>query len=99
MQASKQEQWQVIRFLAEEGVGGREMYRRMKAVYGKYNLCCSSVMEWCKRFLEGRELLQDDAWHGQVHHVISPQMIAEVNALVLDNPQNHRVRDASVTGY
>ncbi|GFW14005.1 hypothetical protein TNCV_4701401 [Trichonephila clavipes] len=34
MQASKKEQRGVIRFFAAEGVGGREMHRRMKAVYG-----------------------------------------------------------------
>ncbi|GFQ76765.1 histone-lysine N-methyltransferase SETMAR [Trichonephila clavata] len=57
----------------------------MKAVY---SLCRSSVVEWCKRFLEGCELLEDDAKPGQTHHVITPEMIAEVNALVLGN---HRI--------
>ncbi|GFX43129.1 uncharacterized protein TNCV_2711731 [Trichonephila clavipes] len=33
----------------------------------------------------GRELLEDDARPGQAHRVITPEMIAEVNALVLDN--------------
>ncbi|GFW99841.1 hypothetical protein TNCV_3420701 [Trichonephila clavipes] len=35
LQASKKEQRGVIRLLAAEGVGGREVHRRMKAVYGK----------------------------------------------------------------
>ncbi len=47
----------MIRFLAVEGVGGREMYRWMKAVYGEYSLRRSSVVEWRKRFrLECRML-------------------------------------------
>jgi hypothetical protein len=57
----------------------------MKAVYGEYSLSRSSVVEWRKRFLEGRELLEDDARSGQAHRVFTPEMIAEVNALVLDN--------------
>ncbi|GFX74300.1 histone-lysine N-methyltransferase SETMAR [Trichonephila clavipes] len=37
---------------------------------------------------KGRELLEDDARPGQAHHVITPKMIAEVNALVF---VNHRI--------
>ncbi|GFT94577.1 uncharacterized protein TNCV_3266741 [Trichonephila clavipes] len=65
--------------------GGCEMHRRMKTVYGEYSLCRSSVVEWCKRFREGCELLEDDARPGLSHHVITPERIAEVNALVLNN--------------
>ncbi|GBL78369.1 hypothetical protein AVEN_42889-1 [Araneus ventricosus] len=88
MQASKKEQRGVIRFLAAEGVGGREMYRRMKAVYGEYSPSRSTVAEWRKRFLEGCELLEDDARPGQANRVITAEMIAEVHDLVLNN---HRV--------
>ncbi|GFQ78682.1 mariner Mos1 transposase [Trichonephila clavata] len=64
------------------------MHQRMKAVYSEYSLCRSSVVEWRKRFLERRELLENNARPGQAHRVITPEMIAEVNALVLDN---HRI--------
>ena len=57
----------------------------MKAVYCEYRICLSSVVEWRKRFLEKRELLEVDARLGQARHVITPEMIAEVNALALDN--------------
>ncbi|GFQ75009.1 histone-lysine N-methyltransferase SETMAR [Trichonephila clavata] len=85
MQESKKEQRGVIRFLAAEGVGGCEMHRRMKAVYGNCNLCRSSVVEWRKRFNEVRDLLEDDARPRQAYRVITPEIIVEVNALVLDN--------------
>ncbi|GFQ90165.1 histone-lysine N-methyltransferase SETMAR [Trichonephila clavata] len=85
MQESKKEQRGVIQFFATEGVRSGEMHQRMKAVYREYSLCRSSVVEWPKRFLERRELLEDDARRGQAHRVITPEMIAEVNALVLDN--------------
>ncbi|GFW40683.1 putative DD41D transposase [Trichonephila clavipes] len=45
-QASKEEQRGVVRLLGVEGVGCREMHRRMKAVYGEYSLCHSSVELW-----------------------------------------------------
>ncbi|GBN75236.1 Histone-lysine N-methyltransferase SETMAR [Araneus ventricosus] len=83
MQANKKEQRGVIRFLTAEG--GREMYRRMKAVYGEYSLSRSTVVEWRKRFLDGRELLEDDVRPGQANRVITPEMIAEVHDLVLNN--------------
>ncbi|GFV51324.1 uncharacterized protein TNCV_3615221 [Trichonephila clavipes] len=35
-----------------------------------------------------KDSLEDDAQPGQAHHVITLEMIAEVNALVLDN---HRI--------
>ncbi|GFR15040.1 retrovirus-related Pol polyprotein from transposon opus [Trichonephila clavata] len=67
----------------------------------KYNLCRSGVVEWRKRFLEGCELLEDDARPGQAHRVITPEMIAEVNAFVLDNrritvEEIHRLQGNSV---
>jgi hypothetical protein len=34
MEAGKEEQRSVVRFLTAEGVGGREIYRRMSVVYG-----------------------------------------------------------------
>ncbi|GFR06793.1 uncharacterized protein TNCT_353421 [Trichonephila clavata] len=46
------------------------------------------VVKWCKRFLERRELLEDNARPGQAHRVIPLEMIAKVNAVVLDN---HRI--------
>ncbi|GBM35561.1 hypothetical protein AVEN_106780-1 [Araneus ventricosus] len=57
----------------------------MKAVYGEYSLSRSTVVEWRKRFLEGRELLEDDARPGQANRVITPEMIAQVHDLVLNN--------------
>ncbi|GFR33516.1 uncharacterized protein TNCT_309461 [Trichonephila clavata] len=64
------------------------MNQRMKDVYVEYSLCCSCVVKWCKIFFEGRELLEVDAPPGQAHRVITPKMIARLNALVLEN---HRI--------
>ncbi|GBM86934.1 hypothetical protein AVEN_129018-1 [Araneus ventricosus] len=61
------------------------MYRRMNAVYFEYILSRSPIVEWRKRFLEGRELLEDDARPGQANRVITTEMIAEAHDLVLNN--------------
>ncbi|GFW43925.1 uncharacterized protein TNCV_231641 [Trichonephila clavipes] len=51
MYASKIKQRGVIRLLVAEGVGGREMHRRMKTVLCEYSLRRSSVVECCKNAL------------------------------------------------
>ncbi|GFV18474.1 histone-lysine N-methyltransferase SETMAR [Trichonephila clavipes] len=85
LQANKKEQRGIIRFLVAEGVGGQELHRRMEAMYGEYSLCHSRVVNWRKRFFVRRELLEDDVRPGEAHRVITPELIAEMNALVLDN--------------
>ena len=60
MEAGKEEQRRIVRVLTDEGVGGREIHRRMAAVYG---VPCSRVLKWHKRFREGRVPLQDDTAH------------------------------------
>lgn len=64
MEASEEEQRGVVRFLTAEGVGGREVHHRMSAVYGEHSMSCSRVLEWHKRFREGRVSLQDDGRPG-----------------------------------
>ncbi|KAJ4441640.1 hypothetical protein ANN_11498 [Periplaneta americana] len=43
------------------------------------------VLEWHKRFREGRVSLQDDARPGQAHRAITPAVIAEVDGLIQGN--------------
>ncbi|GFX67604.1 histone-lysine N-methyltransferase SETMAR [Trichonephila clavipes] len=57
MQASKKEQRGVIRFLAVEGVGGREMHRRMKAHHG---ITSKMIMEVNDLFLDNRRITMDE---------------------------------------
>ncbi|GFY19676.1 uncharacterized protein TNCV_4648481 [Trichonephila clavipes] len=52
----------------------------MNAVYGEFSLCRVKML-W-----NGvKDSLEDDARPKQTHRVITPEMIAEVNVLVLDN--------------
>ncbi|KAJ4435076.1 hypothetical protein ANN_23651 [Periplaneta americana] len=87
MEASKQEQRGVVRFLTAEGIGEREIHRRISAIYGEHSMSCSHVLEWHKRFQEGHVSVQDDARPGQPHHAITPAVIAKVDGLIWGNRQ------------
>ncbi|KAJ4437739.1 hypothetical protein ANN_17885 [Periplaneta americana] len=85
MEAGKEEQRGVVRFLTAEGVGGREIYCRMSAVYSEHSMSCYHVLEWHKRFREGCVSLQDVARPGEAHRAIIPAVIAEVDGLIWGN--------------
>ena len=85
MEASKEKQRGVVRFLVAEGAGTREIHRRMFAVYGKHCMPLASVHEWQKRFREGRTSLQDDSSPGQAHLAITPDVIARIHGLIQEN--------------
>ncbi|KAJ4451555.1 hypothetical protein ANN_03021 [Periplaneta americana] len=84
METGKEQQG-VVRFLTAGGVGGREIHCCMSAVYGKHSMSCLRVLEWHKRFREGRVSLQDDARPGQAHCAITLAVTAEVDGLVQRN--------------
>ncbi|KAJ4446275.1 hypothetical protein ANN_12969 [Periplaneta americana] len=85
MEAGKEEQRGVVRFLTAEEVEGREIHRLMSAVYGEHSMSCLRVLELHKRFQEGRVSLQDDARPGQVHRAITPAVVPEVDGLIRGN--------------
>ncbi|KAJ4427206.1 hypothetical protein ANN_24823 [Periplaneta americana] len=78
MEASKEEQRGVVRFLTAEGVEAQEIHRRMSAVSG---VSCSRVLEWHKRFRKGCVSLQGNARPGQAHRAV----IAEVDGLIRES--------------
>jgi hypothetical protein len=70
-----------VLFFTAEGVGGREIHRRMSVVYGEQSMSRSCVLALYKRFWEGHVSMQDDARPRQAHCVITPDVTA-----VLDGP-------------
>ena len=72
-------------FLTAEGVGGREIHRRMSGVYGEHSTSRKRVLAWHKRFREGRVSLQNDARPGQAHHVITPDVTAALDGHIRAN--------------
>ncbi|KAJ4426403.1 hypothetical protein ANN_27217 [Periplaneta americana] len=45
MEAGKEEQRGAVGFLNAEGIRGREIHRRISAVYGEHSMSCSHVLE------------------------------------------------------
>ena len=86
MEANKEEQRGVVRFLVAEGAGTREIHRRVSAMYGEHCMSLTSVREWQKRFREGRTSLQDDSSSRQVHRVIMPDAIARIDRVIRESP-------------
>ncbi|GIX88535.1 uncharacterized protein CDAR_524261 [Caerostris darwini] len=82
----------VIRFLAAEGIGVREVHRQMKTVYGEHSLSLTRVLDWYKHFLEGRESLKDDSRPGQSHLIITDSLVNEVDQITRANNNKRHQR-------
>ncbi|KAG5321417.1 MOS1T transposase, partial [Pseudoatta argentina] len=79
------EQRAVIKFNAKLGKSASETFRSMQQVYGSQCLGRTAVFEWHKRFLEGRETLEDDKKSGRPILVRTPEMIEKVRDFVANN--------------
>ncbi|KAG5337044.1 SETMR methyltransferase, partial [Acromyrmex charruanus] len=79
------EQRAVIKFNAKLGKSASETFRSMQQVYGSQCLGRTIVFEWHKRFLEGRETLEDDKKSGRPISVRTPEMIEKVHDFVAND--------------
>lgn len=79
------EQRAVIKFNAKLGKSASETFRSMQQVYGSQCLGRTAVFEWHKRFLEGRETLEDDKKSGRPILVRTPEMIEKVRDFVAND--------------
>ncbi|EGI68410.1 FLJ37770-like protein [Acromyrmex echinatior] len=79
------EQRAVIKFNVKLGKSASETFRSMQQVYGSQCLCRTVVFEWHKRFLEGRETLEDDKKSGRPILVRTPEMIKKVRDFVAND--------------
>ncbi|KAG5342011.1 SETMR methyltransferase, partial [Acromyrmex heyeri] len=79
------EQRAVIKFNAKLGKSASETFRSMQQVYGSQCLGRAAVFEWHKRFLEGRETLEDDKKSGRPILVRTPEMIEKVRDFVAND--------------
>ena len=81
MEASKEEQRGVVRFLTAEGVGGRTFIEECHKCTVNTAWSLGRVKAWHKRFREGWVSLADDAWSGTPHR-ITDDIVQLVDGLV-----------------
>jgi len=84
-QHAPEKQRSVIRFLSSEGVKPTEIHRRMEVHYGDARLSIQQVYEWTRKFLNGVSSVADSPRPGQAYCVVTPEVIAAVEAIVKDN--------------
>lgn len=65
MYDEKHEQRINLKFLVKLKKTPTEFYRLLKKAYGKNSLSRARILEWCKRFCEGRESAKDDQRPGR----------------------------------
>jgi len=79
------EQRAMIKFNAKLDKSASETFRLIQQVYGSQCLSHTAVFEWHKRFLEGRETLEDDKKSGRPILVRTPEMIEKVRDFVAND--------------
>ena len=82
---TKEEQRSAIRFLSSEGVKPIEIHRRMKIHYGDACLSQQQVYEWSRKLMNGISSVTDSPRPGQAHRLVTPEVIAAVEAIVKEN--------------
>ena len=66
-----------IKFCFKLGKYGTETYAMLQAAFGGSCMNQASVLEWYKRFKEGRESVRDDERCGRNKEVNTPQLIGQ----------------------
>lgn len=90
--ASKTDHRAVIQFLNAEGNTPVQIYRRMQDVYGEQCPSKTTVVEWCRKFSNGRQSTADLLRPGAPRHAKSDANVAAVRAAVVEN-RRVRVRE------
>ena len=86
-------------FLGSEGVKPIEIHRRVEVQYGDACLSLQQVYEWAGKFMNGISSVTDSPRSGQVHPVVTPEVIAAVRAIVKENRRVTVNGIARTSGY
>jgi hypothetical protein len=62
-----------------------KIHQQMKFQYGDACLSLQQVYEWTKKFMNGISSVTGSPQPDQVHHVLTPEAIAAVEAIVKEN--------------
>ena len=74
MQSGREEEQYAIRFCFKLGKNTTEPYRMLQTAFRPYCKNRASVVEWYKRFKEGRESVRDDERCGRSKEVNTPHL-------------------------
>ena len=75
----------VIKFLTKEGTNAKEIHKRMTGVYGESSPAYSTVAKWTGELKRGRSSLDDDPRSGRPADVITKEMVASVETLIMND--------------
>ena len=76
----------VIKFLTAEGESSTGIHKRLCNVYGTRAPAYSTVAKWAAEFKRGRKSLEDDPRSGRPQEATTPEKVAQVQAVVEENP-------------
>jgi len=75
----------VIKFFVKEGLTPNEIYLKFIKVYGDSSPSFSTIKEWAAEFKRGRTSLEDDPREGRSKSVTTPEIIEQVQDMLLDD--------------
>ena len=77
MQSDTLEEWYAIKFCFKLGKNATEMYGMLQTAFEASCMNRASVLEWHKRFKEGRESVREDERCGRSKEVNRPVLIGQ----------------------
>ena len=75
----------VIKFLTKGGTNAKEIHKLMNGVYGDSCPAYSTVAKLAGEFKRGRSSLEDDPRSGRPADVITEEMVASVETLIMND--------------
>ena len=81
------EEWYTIKFCLKLGKNAIEKYGMLQTAFGASCMNQASVLEWYKRFKEGRESVRDDERYGSSKEVRTPELIGQIKNF-MDNERH-----------
>ena len=77
MQSDTLEEQYAIKLCFKPGKNATEMYGMLQTAFRASCMNRASVLEWHKRFKEGRESVRDDERYGRSKEVNTPELIGQ----------------------
>jgi hypothetical protein len=86
----------VKKFFVKEGLTPNEIHSMFIKVYGDFSPLFSTIKKWATVFKHGRTSLEDDPCEGHPKNTTTPEIIEQVQDMVLDD-QRMKVREITET--